>query len=789
MLIQSSLFAQVIKVIDGTTLEPIALVAIFNLDRTHLAKSDEKGMADLSEFANGELLEFQHPSYKNLVITLEDALESGTIRLIEEIISIDEVVISANKWQQSSSDIPNSIVSIQQRDISFNNPQTAADALENSGQVFVQKSQLGGGSPMIRGFAANAVLITIDGIRMNNAIFRSGNLQNVINIDPNVLESAEVVLGPGSVIYGSDALGGVMNFNVKRPLLSSNNAILFKGTGYLRYSSANNEKTGHLNFNLGNKKISWLSAFTFSEFDDLKTGSKRTDKFPDYGTRTEYVIRQENQDVIVPNDDENIQVFSGYEAFNTVQRLKFRPRDFYDITYSFYYSTTSDIPRYDRLIEYKNGVPSSADWYYGPQKWMMNSLDFSLYNPSQIYNKMRVLLASQRFVESRNDRDFMSNELRQRTENVDVWTLNIDLEKDWSNENKLFYGFEITRNDVTSEAEAENIETGAFSAISTRYPDGGSKMSSLAAYGSYKIQLSDKRILSAGLRYSYVYLNSKFVDKTFYNFPFDEITLNNGALTGNLGFVYKITSNWQIDLLASTGFRSPNVDDVGKVFDSEPGNVVVPNEDLGPEYALNAEATVTKIIPEAISLSLTGFYTRLAEAMERRDYAVNGQDSIVYDGVLSNVQALVNIGKANIYGGSFDLKIDLSDHILLSSSLTIMDGQDIDEDIPLRHTTPLFGRTSLVFRGSKYRIDLFARYQGPKAFEDLAPSEQNKTHLYTSDGSLAWTTLNIKASWQPLQYLQVNGGIENILDSHYRPFSSGISAPGRNFIVAMRGSF
>lgn len=778
-----------IKIIDGTTLEPIALVAIFNMDRTHLAKSDEKGVADLSKFVNGDLLEFQHPSYKNLVISLEDALESGTIRLLEEIISIDEVVISANRWQQSSSDIPNSIVSVQARDISFSNPQTAADALENSGQVFVQKSQLGGGSPMIRGFAANAVLITIDGIRMNNAIFRSGNLQNVINIDPNVLESAEVVLGPGSVIYGSDALGGVMNFNVKRPLLSSDNSILFKGTGYLRYSSANNEKTGHLNFNLGNKKISWLSAFTLSEFDDLKTGSKRTDKFSDYGKRTEYVIRQGNMDVIVPNDDENIQVFSGYEAFNTVQRLKFRPTDFYDLTYSFYYSSTSDIPRYDRLIEYSNGLPESSEWYYGPQKWMMNSLDFSLYNPSPIYNKMRVLLASQRFEESRNDRNFMSDELRQRTENVDVWTLNIDMEKDWSNENKLFYGFEATRNDVTSEAEAENIETGALSAISTRYPDGGSKMSSLAAYGSYKMKVSEKSILSAGLRYSYVYLNSEFVDKSFYNFPFDNITLNNGALTGILGFVYKTSSNWQIDLLASSGFRSPNVDDVGKVFDSEPGNVVVPNEDLGPEYALNSEATITKIIPGLISFSLTGFYTRLTDGMERRDYTVNGQDSIVYDGVLSKVEALVNISKANIYGGSFDLKIDLSDHLLLSSSLTIMDGRDIDEDIPLRHTTPLFGRTSLAFRGSKYRIDLFARYQGAKAFEDLAPSEQNKTHLYTSDGSLAWTTLNIKASWQPFQYLQVNGGIENILDTHYRPYSSGISAPGRNFIVAVRGSF
>jgi hemoglobin/transferrin/lactoferrin receptor protein len=92
------------------------------------------------------------------------------------------------------------------------NPQTSADLLANSGHVFVQKSQLGGGSPMIRGFSTNRVLITVDGIRLNNAIFRGGNVHNVISINPFNIEKTEIILGSGSVIYGSDAIGGVMNF-------------------------------------------------------------------------------------------------------------------------------------------------------------------------------------------------------------------------------------------------------------------------------------------------------------------------------------------------------------------------------------------------------------------------------------------------------------------------------------------------------------------------------------------------------------------------------------------------
>ena len=85
------------------------------------------------------------------------------------------------------------------RDARLRNPQTTADLLGQIGSVFIQKSQMGGGSPMIRGFATNRVLMVADGVRMNNAIYRSGNNQNIISIDPFSLEDAEVIFGPGSI--------------------------------------------------------------------------------------------------------------------------------------------------------------------------------------------------------------------------------------------------------------------------------------------------------------------------------------------------------------------------------------------------------------------------------------------------------------------------------------------------------------------------------------------------------------------------------------------------------------
>ena len=135
--------------------------------------------------------------------------------------TLEGVVVSANKWEQKLNEVPNKIVKINKNDILRNNPQTSADLLGQSGNVFIQKSQLGGGSPMIRGFATNRVLLVADGVRMNNAIYRSGNLQNVISIDPLSTETAEVIFGPGTVIYGSDAIGGVMDFHTLQPRFSN----------------------------------------------------------------------------------------------------------------------------------------------------------------------------------------------------------------------------------------------------------------------------------------------------------------------------------------------------------------------------------------------------------------------------------------------------------------------------------------------------------------------------------------------------------------------------------------
>jgi len=236
--------AQKIQVLSQQTKDPILGVAVFNEDKSKSAVTNFDGFADISSFNQDEVITFQHIAHAPLSQTKSKIVKANSkVFLITDASSLDEVVLSVSKFGQKKRDIPQQIVSVTSEDVLFRNPQTAADLLQSSGQVYVQKSQLGGGSPIIRGFSTNRLLIAVDGVRFNTAIFRGGNVQNIISIDPFAVARSEVILGPGSVVYGSDAVGGVMNFYTKKPKSSLEEGYSFSGNSTVRYATANKEKT------------------------------------------------------------------------------------------------------------------------------------------------------------------------------------------------------------------------------------------------------------------------------------------------------------------------------------------------------------------------------------------------------------------------------------------------------------------------------------------------------------------------------------------------------------------
>ena len=585
-------------------------------------------------------------------------------------------------------------------------------------------------------------------------------------------------------------VGGVMDFHTKDIIIGDSLKPAIKTNAFLRYSTANNEKTGHVDFNYGGKKWGSLTSISFSDFDDLKMGSVYHEDYQ----RFDYVERDGDEDKMVRNSNPNEQIYSGYSQLNLMQKFTYRPSKTTDLTYTFHYSTSSDIPRYDRLIQYANDTTLKyAEWYYGPQDWMMHNLQLNLNKKNKIYNDARLTIAYQHVEESRHDRKFNAETLRSRTEIVDGLNLNFDLDKVLSEKTTLFYGLEGMYNYVNSTGESENIITGAISPTSTRYPDGGSDYFTAALYANIKSNLSKKITLQAGLRFSQVFSISRFEDTTFYQFPYDQIKLSPRALNGSVGFVYRPSGSWQINTNISSGFRAPNVDDIAKVFDSEPGNVVVPNENLQPEYAYNIDFGVIKNFGSSVKVDLTLFYTYIDNIMVRRDYTFNGDPYIWYDSTWSKVQAVQNAGHGWIYGGSFNFWADITDMIGLRTNLTYMKGED-DQHDPIRHVSPLFGSTGIIFIVRKVKLELYANYNGQISFENLTSTEKEKPHMYAQDDnghpySPGWYTLNFKGYYQINPSFQLNFGIENILDYRYRPYSSGIVAPGRNFIIALRASF
>ncbi|PLX03728.1 MAG: TonB-dependent receptor [Marinilabiliales bacterium] len=783
--------AQILTVKSMSSHQGLELVTVYSPDLKIATMTDQNGKADISAFSDADSINIRLMGHRQVNIGYKELSESDFIIYMEPTkISLEEIVISSSRWEQKRENIPNKITVIKPMDVSLLNPQTAADLLGISSEVYIQKSQMGGGSPMIRGFATNRVLLSVDGVRMNTAIFRSGNLQNVISLDPYAIERTEILFGPGSVIYGSDAIGGVMSFYTKKARLSTTDSVYVKGNVAGRFSSANMEKTGHLDFNVSNKKLAFLSSFTYTDYDDLKMGSSGPDDY----LRSEYVSFI-GKDTVVKNPDPEKQVYTGYSQLNMMQKIRFRPNDSLDINYGFHYSATSNYPRYDRLIRYKKDHLRSAEWYYGPQKWMMHSLDFLFQTSNVAFDMAHFLASYQFFEESRHDRDFGDIWTSNRYENVDALALNIDFEKHLKNIHTLFYGIEAVNNLVSSKAYASNIETNDKLDIGTRYPD-GSTWKSYAAYLNLGMNIGEHFIIQPGIRYSRVLIDAAF-DQTFYPFPFKEAHQNLGALTGKLGFIYKPDKSWLISLAGSNGFRAPNIDDMGKVFDSEPGSVVVPNPDLKPETAYNAELGIAKVFGEALKFDVSAYYTYLKDALVRRDFTLNGEEYINYDGELSRVQAIQNAAHAEVYGVQAGLDIRFVSGIGFSTHISYQKGvEELDDGTmsPMRHAAPVFGSSHITYQGSKFSADLYSVYNGAITSSDMPVSELGKDYMYALDANglpycPSWYTLNFKAMYHLLDMITLTAGIENITDVRYRPYSSGISAPGRNLIASIKINF
>lgn len=784
--------SQLVTIVDHSSNEPLINVAVYNKTKSTYAISDIEGQVDLTAFKMQEIIYFQSVAYKTVKTTkAEITNRKNVVKLELQSQEMNPVILSASKFEQRMQDVPQKIFAVDQEEILYNNPQTSADLLQQSGKIFVQKSQQGGGSPMIRGFSTNRLLLTVDGVRMNNAIFRTGNLQNVISIDPLSIDRTEVILGPGSVVYGSDAIGGVMNFYTMQPRFESD-SLKISGNTMLRYATANNENTAHARFNIGSQKFAAATSLSFNFYDDIRMGSQGPDDY----LRPQFVQRIDGQDVLVDNPDPQVQRPSGYDQINLLQKFRYQANQNLELGLSLIYTATSDVPRYDVLTRFRESeIPNSAEWFYGPQTWLMTNFKMTHRGNGKWYDTAKFTQAYQQFKESRNNRDFEDPLLYINQERVDVISTSLDFERRNRESNVLFYGAEFFHNRVYSDGLVTDIDTGLTQDAASRYPD-GSSWRSLAAYASYQWKPQSDLSLNTGLRYNHIWSDATF-DTRFFDFPFTTSTFNTGALTGALGATYVPSNDWEVRANLSTAFRAPNIDDKGKIFDPNPGTVIVPNPDLESEYAYNAEVGVKKSFNDRLFLDLSAYYTLLEDALVTRDFNLNGQEFIEYQGELSRVQAVQNAEEATVYGVELGMQYSLNNHWKLRGNYSWISGEQKDENgeqFPVRHVSPAFGDFHVIYQKSKLKLNAFVAFNGQFDFDDLAPSQQERPYLFALDQdgnpfSPRWYTLNMRGSYQLNDKITFNAALENLTDQRYRTYSSGVAAAGRNLILSFNYSF
>ncbi len=721
--------------------------------------------------------------------------------------TLEEVVISANKFSERKRNVNQKIDIITAKAIANFNAQNTGDLLINTGNVFVQKSQQGGSSPVIRGFEASRVLLVVDGIRMNNAIYRAGHLQNAITVDQNMLERVEVLYGPASTLYGSDALGGVVHFITKSPILATNKKLQIDGSLFGRYSSANNEKTTHLDAGMGGKKFAGLTSFTYNYFGDMKMGNNYHDNYPGFGRRDSMIVTQAGVDNVVANNDDRIQRFSGYKQWDIMQKFLFKQNEKVTHRLNFQHSNSTEVPRYDRLQDkryFSAGIGTTlrfAEWFYGPQTRWLGAYELNV-SSLGLFDHLRINVNYQNIEESRQQREYRRYDRSDsRVEKLGVWGFVIDGRKKWNN-NEITVGADGQLNDLTSTATRTNLTTGAVSKLDTRYPNGNNNMNYFGVYAQHLLKISkgtpseknEKLILNDGIRIQYVTLNSTIADNSFFNLPVTSIKQNTFAVTGNLGVVYLPTEDFRLTIGLSSGFRNPNIDDVARVFESSTAlrRVIIPNPDIKPEYTYNLDLGITQRIAGKIKFDVTGFYTLFKNAIGLAPYQLNGQDSIIYNNVLSAVYANRNVKKAHTYGFNTNITVDFTEQLSFFGTVTYTYGRFKNPDgtkFPQDHIPPVFGKGLLKYMHPKFETETFILFNGAKKLKDYNPDGEDNLQYATIDGMPSWFTFNWRNSIRITKMTRVQFSIENIFDRNYRYFASGFSAPGRNYVIAFRTSF
>lgn len=720
--------------------------------------SDLQGFFSLKAPIGFHTITFSHVSFETKKIKnlkFEGVKNLGKIILEPRVIELEEFIITATRNKKRTVDVSFPLNIVEQDVIQKRNAKTSAEALREETGIFVQKTNHGGGSAILRGLSSNQILLLVDGIKLNNSTYRLGNHQYLTTVDNNSIQRIEVVRGPTSVLYGSDALGGTINLLTQKPsLLTKDSELQFSGKLNSRFASADQEKTSHVQFSVFNNKIAFQSGFSYKDYGDLKRGS--------FGGNSK----------LETSTDGKKQSPTGFEAIDFDGKIIFQFTKKQSIVLAHQTSKQFEVPRYDKYESQSNVL-----WIYKPQNRYLSYLTYENSLQNKLVKFLKATVSYQIQEEGRQIQKSVTSKIEKEKDKTKTLGFTLQLNSNYQN-NFFTYGFDFYKDEVKSELKNFSAENTFLSqAERGRFPD-DSDYQSFGLYLQDEIRFTEKFTTILGTRYGF--FDTKFT------IPFDSsAALNLGtvkqdfqSLTGSVGFNFQAVKNIFLNANIGQAFRAPNLSDLTKLGESKGNTYEVPNTELEPEKMLSFDTGFKTNFPNFKS-DFSVFYAKVTDLIGSADASFNGLTTID-DSI--KVKSKQNIGDAYLSGVESSFKYFFRDKTNVYGNLTYTYGQNTTSEEPVGGVPPMFGLFGFGFEKESYSVDFFARFATKQ--DRLSADDKDDTRI-PEGGTPGWYTLNLRFGKNFGKHFYGQFSIENILDYNYREHGSGINGSGRNFIFSL----
>ncbi|MBI2903621.1 MAG: TonB-dependent receptor [Candidatus Methylomirabilis oxyfera] len=678
----------------------------------------------------------------------------------EQAIELSPVVVTATRGERPNFDLPNAVTIVDREHVERQTPTVLPDLLRGEAGIFIQQTTPGQAAPIIRGLIGSSILMLVDGMRLNTAFFRSAPNQYFALVDPYNVDRLEAVRGAGSTLYGSDAMGGVLNVITPIPRVTTDQWQLH-GKALGQFSSADTSWVNRLSLQGGRSGIAMSGGFTYQDHNDLRGGGEI-----------------------------GVQRPSGYEVYAGDGTI-FLERGDQDLLFSVQYLQQPKTPRFDELVPgFRQSQPSSAVFFFEPNDRLFAHGRYRLRNPLPFVDGLEFHVAFQEINDDRRNRDFGGTREDRERNRDRLIGLTLQLTSRWREWMTFTYGGEIYLDEVSSSRVGTNIDTGATSARQSRFAD-GSTLNSFGVYVQDEIRLHPRLTAILGARFSHFDVDIPKADRG----EGAEAHLGTSDLTGSVGLVYHVTPAVNLVTNFGRGFRVPNVFDLS-TLGPRPGNRFnIPNPDLSTEEVFTVDVGVKVKLPRFAG-EVFGFYSDFRDKIEDSLTGDCFRDGV---GIVPPAQCqptdrLVvqsqNLNTVILYGVEVGGRLQMLDNLEAYGTLNYTRAEEKFRDgrtLPADRIPPLNGQLGLFYRPMpRLWVEPFVRFA---ATQDRLSDRDLIDPRINPRGTPGSVTANVRLGWEISERFRARLAVENVFDQPYREHGSGIDAPGINAMVSLEARF